>query len=312
MNRIKVLWGLIFVLVLLQALTLSYFLTAEQETKQIPDDGEKAYGKNGYAAQVGKEGIKVDELFQRLIKEYGESALDDLINRKLIFSEAERLNLSISKEEIEREIKHLGKEYSSEEEFYQVIEDQIGINSEELQQEIRFYLLTEEMATKDVVITEEDMLQYYEDNLDAFYQPTRFHLHQIVVETEEEALLVMDEIEQGSSFEAVAAERSIDTITATDGGDMGFVTSDDFFLAYDIIQMAEEIPLDQISPPLHTEEGFVIIKVSQRMIGGQQRYEDSKGKIRRELALQEIDGISIFLDRLRENIGIENYMFPPN
>lgn len=311
MNRIKVLWGLIFVLVLLQALTLSHFLTTEQEPKEVSGDGAKSYGENGYAAQVGEERIEVDRLLQRLIKEYGESTLDDLINRTLIFSEAERLSLSISEEEIEREMSHLSKEYASEEEFHLALEEEIGISFEELREEIQFYLLTEEMATKDIVITEEDMQQYYEENLDAFYEPNRFYLHQIVVETEEEALLVKDEIEQGSSFEAVAAERSIDMITSTDGGDMGFVTSDDFFLSYDIIRVAEEIPLNETSLPIHTEEGYVVIKVSQRVMGGQQSYEDSKRKIRRELALQEIDGISIFLERLRENVGIENYMFPP-
>jgi foldase protein PrsA len=315
MKRVKVLWGLIFVLILLQALTLSYFLSAKQEEPQAEhqaeEQAEKEYGKDGYAAQVGKEKIVVDELVQRLIKDYGETVLDDMINRRIVFSEADRLNLSISEEEIEREINHLRRDYSSEEEFYQALEEQIGINSDELEQEIRFYLLTEEMATKDIVISEESMLEYYEENLDAFYEPTRFYLHQIVVETEEEAFIVINEIEQGSSFEAVAAERSIDLITSPDGGDMGLVTSDDFFLPYDIIKVAEEIPLNQISSPIQTEDGYAVIKISHRVMGGQQSYEESKGKIRRELALQEIDGISVFLDRLRANIGIENYLFPP-
>lgn len=310
MKRVKILWGLIFVLILLQAVTLSYFLSAEQEP-EVQEQVEKEYGKDGYAAQVGKERIEVDEVIQRLIKEYGKTVLDDMINRKLVFSEAERLNIRISEEEIDREINNLRKDYASEEEFHRALEEQIGISSEELEQEIRFYLLTEEMATKDIVITEENMRDYYEGNLDAFYEPTRFYLHQIIVETEEEAFLVIDEIEQGSSFEAVAAERSIDMITSPDGGDMGLVTSDDFFLSHEIIRVAEEIPLNQISPPIQIEDGYAVIKVSHRIMGGQQRYDESKRKIKRELALQEIDGISVFLDRLRENIGIENYMFPP-
>jgi foldase protein PrsA len=308
MKRMKVLWGVIFVLVLLQVLTLSYFLTEQQ--KEVPQQQTTTtYGKDGYAAHVGKERIKVEEFIARLIRDYGENTLNDMINRRLIFSEAERLDLTISDEEIEREINHIRKDYSSEEEFYHALREQIGISPEDLREEIRYYLLSEEMATKDIVITEEEMRTYYQENIDVFYQPTRFHLYQILVGTEEEALQVIHEIEEGSSFEAVAAERSIDMITSSDGGDMGMVSSNDFFLPYSIVEVAEEIPIDQLSSPIETDDGYAVIKVSQRMMGGQQSFKEVKGKIRREMALQEIDGVSVFLDRLRENVGVKNYIF---
>jgi foldase protein PrsA len=307
MRRMKVLWGAIFVLVLLQVLTLSYFLTEQEE--ETPQQSNNTYGQDGYAAQVGDERIKVEEFIARLVRDYGENTLDDMINRKLIFSESERLGLTISEEEIEREINHLRKDYSTEEEFYRALRDQIGISPKDLREEIRYYLLTEEMATKDIVITEEQMRTYYQENIDIFFQPTRFHLHQILVQTKEEALQVIKEIEQGSSFEAVAAERSIDMITSPDGGDMGMVSSNDFFLPYSIVEVAEEITLNQISSPIETEDGYSVIKVSERIMGGQKSFEEVKGKIRREMALQEIDGVSIFLDRLRENVGVKNYIF---
>jgi foldase protein PrsA len=306
MKRMKVLWGAIFVLVLLQVLTLSYFLTVQEK---VTPQQTTEYGENGYAAQIGKQGIKVEDFISRLIRDYGENTLNDMINRQLIFSEAENLGLTISEEEIEREINHLRKDYSSEDEFYQALREQIGISPEDLREEIRYYLLSEEMATKDIVITEEEMRTYYQENIDVFYQPTLFHLHQILVKTEEEALQVIQEIEQGSSFEAVAAERSIDMITSSDGGDMGVVSANDFFLPYGIVEVAEGTPIGELSSPIETEDGFAVIKVTERTMGGQQSFEEVKGKIRREMALQEIDGVTAFLDRLRENADVKNYIF---
>jgi foldase protein PrsA len=302
MGKLKFLWGIIFVLILLQVITLSYFLTGDR-------DESLSYGNAGVAAKVGSEDVPVDALVGRLISSYGEDVLTEMINRKLVFIEAERLDFTMSEDEIEQEISYLQKDYTTEEEFYHSLLEQAGISREELREEIKFYLLMEEMATKDVVIGEEDMLIFYEENKNTYYIPTQFHIHKILVSTEEEAQKVIVEIEGGSSFEAVAAERSSDMLTATDGGDMGMVTGDEAYLPAEVIQVAEEIPLNEVSSPIKVEEGYLVIKVSERNMGGQQTFDEVKSKIRRALALKEIDGISAYLENLKENIGVTNYLF---
>jgi foldase protein PrsA len=302
MGKLKFLWGIIFVLILLQVITLSYFLTGDR-------DESLSYGKAGVAAKVGSGDIPVDALVGRLISSYGEDVLTEMINRKLVLIEAERLDFTVSEGEIEQEISYLKKDYTTEEEFYQSLLEQAGISREELREEIKFYLLMEEMATKDVVIEENDMLTYYEENKSTFYVPTQFHIHKILVSTEQEAKRAIMEIEGGSSFEAVAAERSSDMLTATDGGDMGMVMADEAYLPAEVIQVAEEIPLNEISSPIKVEEGYQVIKISERIMGGQQSFDEVKSKIRRELALKEIDGISAYLENIKENIGVTNYLF---
>lgn len=303
MREQKILWGIIFVSVLLHIFTLSYFLLEK-------DADEKAQEEPYFevVAEVGDEVITMDELVDRLIQDYGDSVLEEMINRRLVFSEAEKLNLTIPEEEIQREIAHLQQDYRTEEEFYRAIEEQIGITEEELRKEISYYLLLEEMATRDIVITEEEMRAYYAQNQDLFIIPTRMHLHLIQVDTEEEALQVIEEIEQGSSFEAVAAERSTDLVNASSGGDMGFVTSNDLFISPEILQTAEVIPIDQLSEPIEVNDGYVVIKVTERLMGREQPFEEVRAKIRRELALQQIDGLSIFLERLRETYDVKNVL----
>ncbi|WP_202081470.1 peptidyl-prolyl cis-trans isomerase [Caldalkalibacillus salinus] len=300
MKKIKVLWGIIFVLILLQVVTIGYIFNDATV--------EPTHASKDIVADINGETITMDELTERLLHDYGPTVLAEMIDRKLVFSEAERVGMTISDEELEREVTHLRSDYSSEEEFYATLQEQVGIGREELYEEIKYYLLLEELATNDVVVTEEEMRAYYEENTDAFYIPTRFHLHQIIVPTEQEAKTVIEEIEEGSSFEAVAAERSTDMITASDGGDMGIVSADAFYIPYDIVTVAEDIELETLSNPIAVDDGFAIIKVSERYEGGQQTFDEVKGAVRRELALQQIDGINVYLKSLRESAGVKKFL----
>jgi len=296
------LWGIIFVLVLLQVATISYFIS--ERNKGNVDLVETPAN----VAKVGEEYITAKDLHQKLLRSYGANVLQEMIDRKLIFDEAKRLNITVSEEEIAREIQLLRGDYGTEEEFNNILLEQIGITTNELKEEIEYYILAEEMATRDIVIEESQMKTHYDENIEMYHIPARFHLHTILVSTLEEAYKVIDEIKQGSSFEAVAAERSIDLVTSPNGGDLGMVTEDDYFLAEEVRNVASTLPINQLSEPISTEEGYMIIKVSEKVEGSTLPYEKVKGKIRRELALKQIDGVEAFLKSLRDQVGVENYL----
>src|SRR5690606_7690798 len=131
------------------------------------------------------------------------------------------------------------------------------------------------------------------------------HIYQIIVHSEQEATQVIDEIAQGSSFEAAAAEHSIDSLTASKGGDLGFVTSNDYFIEEELLATAGKLDLNTLSDPIPLEEGFAVIKVTEKVDGQKQELEEVEGKIRRQLALQQIGGTARFLERLREQAEIE-------
>lgn len=305
MGRTKVLWGIIILLIVINGSTLFYFVN--NQNQDLP-----TLGQQGNAAKVGDEWITVEDVLTQLLDYYGEEILDDLISRKVVFQEAERLGVTVSDEEIERELRHFRHGYDSDELFAEALMKQVGITEEQLREEIRYYLLIEELATKDIVITDEEIEEYYEENTDAFYEPTRFHLHRIIVDTEAEAKEAIKEIEEGSSFEAVAVERSIDMITSSSGGDLGVVTSNDYFIDYDVIQTAETIEIGTISEPIETVDGYVIIKVTEREEGYQAPLEEVRETIRREIALKQVEDLSIFLEQLKNQAGVERYMFNQN
>jgi len=84
----------------------------------------------------------------------------------------------------------------------------------------------------------------------------------ILVETEEEALEIIDELDDGADFAELAKEYSIDPGTAEDGGDVGFFSLGQ--LVGEFTEAAYSMEIDEVSEPVESDYGYHIIKVTDR------------------------------------------------
>ncbi len=72
--------------------------------------------------------------------------------------------------------------------------------------------------------TEAELRDFYQENLDQI-RATRYKTRHILVDTEEEAEDLLEELEDGEDFAELAQEFSTDA-SATDGGDLGWIQSE--------------------------------------------------------------------------------------
>lgn len=125
---------------------------------------------------------------------------------------------------------------------------------------------------KDVSVSEDEILEYYENNKDEKYKTgagaTMYH---ILVDTEEEALKVKERIKAGEKYEDIAAELNKDATSQT-GGSLGFVEYDNTSYDADFLEGAKNLSEGEISDPVKTQFGYHIIKVEG--IKSEPEYDD--------------------------------------
>lgn len=88
------------------------------------------------------------------------------------------------------------------------------------------------------------------------------HARHILVETEDEAKKVVERLNKGEDFAALAKELSKDTGSAAEGGDLGFVPQGRFVKPID--DAVFSLPLNQISEPIQSEFGWHVLEVLER------------------------------------------------
>lgn len=270
----KPLWVIIAGLILLNCLTVALFLIRQ----------EPALDSKEVVATVGKTEITRQEWLSVMESRYGKDVLKELIDQKVVQTLAQKYDVKVPEEAIERELLLIKTMYGS-------ATDETT-SEKEWKEQIKSTLLLEEILTKDVVVPEEEMKAYYEENISLYQIPTSYHVSQIVVKSEKEAKQTLEELNQGSNFATLAMERSIDESSASQGGDIGFIREEDENISAELIENLEKLDPGEWSNPIEVDTGFVIVMLHERIKGKDYSYKEVKGEIRRLMALEQMEGHS--------------------
>ncbi|WP_108667900.1 peptidylprolyl isomerase [Euzebya rosea] len=132
-----------------------------------------------------------------------------------------------------------------------------GLTLEGLTEQVRLQTLAQAIEADiaaGVEVTDEEIQDLYEQQVAL---PEVAH---ILVETEDEALDVIAELEDGADFEALALERSLDTGSAQQGGVVGQLTPGAFVEPFELA--ASDLEPGEISEPVETQFGWHVIRTS--------------------------------------------------
>ena len=285
----RTLWSIILGLVVINCITVGYFLSKERGILPVLSNDETI-------ATIGEETITREQWMAELESRYGKDTLKDLVNMKVVEELAEKYAITVSEEVIERELAVYKSMYNS------LDEEQPG-NEENWEQQIRYSILLEELLTRDVLVSEKEMETFYENNKDLYSIKEAYHLSHIVVKTEKEANLLLDELSEGSSFEVLALEKSLDEFTANQGGDIGFVSKDNEYVPSTYLEVVLKLSEGDWSEPIQVDEGYAIILLHEKLEGKTYSYKEVKGQIRRQIALEQMEG-PVSAEPLWDEIGV--------
>ena len=177
---------------------------------------------------------------------------------------------------------------------------------------VRYVMLDKNAITEEIELDEALIRAQYETEREAFEGSAEKRASHILFEvggdfTEAQALelaaTAKQRLDAGEDFGAVALDMSTDTISAEDGGDIGYTDGSAFPEA--IEEALEVLALNEISGPVVTEFGVHIVMLTEDSENVFQSYEEVAERIERELKSSEIE--LIYAERLEDlsNLAFE-------
>src|SRR4051794_9908526 len=124
--------------------------------------------------------------------------------------------------------------------------------------------------------TDENMKKVYEDAAKQITGEQEVHASHILVETEDQAKKIEDQLKKGGDFAEIAKKESKDP-GAADGGDLGFFTKDQMVPEFSTAAFALEP--GKISDPVKTQFGWHVSKVEEKRARKAPDFEQVKPQI---------------------------------
>jgi foldase protein PrsA len=116
------------------------------------------------AALVNGQPITRLAVVKELEKRSGQETVDNLITEALILQEAKKQKVSVSKDEVNSEVKELEETFTAQGQNLDELLLAQGMDRAELEHQIRVQKMIEKMVGKDIEVTDEEINQYLEDN----------------------------------------------------------------------------------------------------------------------------------------------------
>jgi peptidyl-prolyl cis-trans isomerase C len=148
-------------------------------------------------------------------------------------------------------------------------------------------------------LTDDAMKKVYDDAAKQITGEQEVHARHILVETEDEAKKVEDELKKGADFAELAKKTSKDP-GAADGGDLGFFTKDQMVPEFSAVAFALEP--GKISDPVKSQFGWHVIKVEEKRNRKAPDFEQVKPQIEQYVTRK---AQADYVTKLREGAKVE-------
>ncbi|KAA2009417.1 peptidylprolyl isomerase, partial [Escherichia coli] len=286
---LKIIFGIIIVSFILTGVS-GYLIGGGNNYAAKVNDQEISRGQfeNAFNSERNRMQQQLGDQYSELAANEGymktlrQQVLNRLIDEALLDQYARELKLGISDEQVKQAIFATpafqvdGKFDNSR---YNGILNQMGMTADQYAQALRNQLTTQQLingvavmtpeqfrvsyikldaATMQQPVSDADIQSYYDQHQDQFTQPQRTRYSIIQTKTEDEAKAVLDELNKGGDFAALAKEKSADIISARNGGDMGWL--EDATIP-DELKNAGLKEKGQLSGVIKSSVGFLIVRL---------------------------------------------------
>lgn len=257
-------------------------------------------------ARVGPEVITKDELYNFMVQQTGQEALDNLVVKKIIELEAENQNIKVTADEIDKEVEDLAKYYGGKDAMTQTLA-MYNINLDQVREDVTVNIKLEKLLSQRIEITDQEVQEHFQVNQEAYAVEEQIKVSHILVDSEETAQEITTLLAEGRNFADLAEEYSTDTGSKNQGGNLGMVTRGEMVEEFE--QAAFAMQPGQISDPVKSEYGYHIIKVDEKTEARPGTLEENYEKIKDNLFQQKMElEYPIWLGEQYQKYPVENFL----
>jgi peptidyl-prolyl cis-trans isomerase SurA len=256
--------------------------------------------------------------------------LRDLIDSKLLSQKADELGISADTDVIKR-LDDLRKQMHAEsmEDLEKAAQAQ-GVSFEEFKNNLKESILTQKVIQQEVgqhiSVTQQEIQEYYNQHKDQMERPEQVRLSEILVSTQPPATAktansppppsadelvaqgkakadaIYAQLQKGAKFADVATKESAGP-TAAQGGDLEYFKRGT--LSKQLEDQVFALKAGQYTEPIRTNQGWVILRVSEHTSEGVPPLKEVEPQIQERLYMEKMQpALRAYLTKLRENAYI--------
>lgn len=228
--------------------------------------------------------------------------LDNFIEEKIFLGAAQNQNIFLTREEQKDYLAKLSRESWLDSKNPTLDEKESRTLFERLL--IDKYIFE---IVKDIEAAEEEIKAYYDRNKREFLRPERLKVSQILLETEENAIEILEMVKNSTeeNFRKAAQDESIG-IEAVNGGMMGLFEMGQ--LPYEMDKVVFSLKVGEVSPVVESSYGYHIFRLDEKYEPELISEEEALAEIRLKILDQKIKQfLTQHLKELKENMEWDFY-----
>jgi peptidyl-prolyl cis-trans isomerase SurA len=266
-------------------------------------------------------------------REHEKDLLRDLIDQQLLLQKAQDLGISADTDLVKR-LDDLRKQMHADsmEDLEKAAQAQ-GISFEDFKQNMKNNILTQRVIGQEVgghiTVSNQEIQQYYDQHKAEMERPEQVRLSEILISTQKsdavktdkgEALpstpsddavaqaqakanQVYEMLQKGGNFDDLAKKYS-NGPTSTLGGDLEYFKRGT--LSKDLEGQVFDLQAGQYTKPIRTNQGFVILKVTEHQTAGVPPLKDVETQIQEQIYVTKMQpALRDYLTKLREQAYID-------
>ncbi len=210
-----------------------------------------------------KGGEKINGNDREEVEELKKNVLEMLIEKRLILDEGRRLGIKIEDAGITNTIEAIKKDVSGDDRTVDVVGRDVELKKweEDFEKNLLIRTIVDKVISPDIEVTEKEAADYYREHAEEFERDEEFRAFQITVNTEEEAVKLLDLIKKGQEFRELAVKHSLSP-DKEDGGDLGFFMRGEMPESFE--EAVSAISEGEISSIVKSPFGYHIFKLIEK------------------------------------------------